>query len=83
MFIADQNGDNKTVSIEILEKWPSADHYAKEVPMTMTSLAELLETFSDTVFSVCFHKLPTVDGAVEKLEAHNLASAKKDAAKLA
>lgn len=69
--------------MEILEKWPSADHYAKEVPMTMSSLAELLETFSDTVFSVCFHKLPTVDGAVEKLNAHSLASAKKDAAKLA
>ena len=50
--VADQNGDNKTVSQEILEKWPSADHYAKEVPMTMTSLAELLETFSDTVFTV-------------------------------
>jgi hypothetical protein len=83
VFIADQNGDNKTVSQEILEKWPSADHYAKEVPMTMTSLAELLETFSDTVFTVCFHKLPTVDGAVEKFEAHSLASAKKDAAKLA
>lgn len=69
VFIADQNGDNKTVSKEIIEKWPSADHYAKEVPMTMTSLAELLETFSDTVFTVCFHKQPTVDGAAEKLSA--------------
>lgn len=51
--------------------------------MTMTSLAELLETFSDTVFKVCFHKQPTVDGVVEKLESTNLANAKKDAAKLA
>ena len=49
--------------------------------MTMTALAELLETFSDTVFTVCFHKQPTVEGAIEKLEAVNLASAKKDASK--
>ena len=83
VFVNDQNGDSKMVSSSILEKWPSADHYAKEVPMTMTSLAELLETFSDTVFTVCFHKQPTVDGAVDKLNAESLASAKKDAAKLA
>lgn len=51
--------------------------------MTMTSLAELLETFSDTVFTVCFHRQPTVDGAVEKLSAQDLASTKKEAAKLA
>lgn len=48
--------------------------------MTMTSLAELLETFSDTVFTVCFHKQLTVDGAVERLETLNLARVKKDAA---
>lgn len=83
VYIADQNGDNKTVSKEIIEKWPSADHFAKEVPMTMTSLAELLETFSDTVFSVCFHKQPTVDSAADKLNAVDLAGAKKDAAKIA
>ena len=49
----------------------------------MTSLAELLETFSDTVFTVCFHKQPTVDSATDKLNAVNLAGVKKDAAKIA
>lgn len=51
--------------------------------MTMTTLAELLETFSDTVFTVCFHKQPTVDNAADKLNAVDLAGAKKDAAKIA
>ncbi len=54
--VSDHNGDIKTVSKEILEKWASASHFEKEVGMNMTGLAELIETFSDTVFTVCFHK---------------------------
>jgi hypothetical protein len=46
----------------------SGTHFAKEVPMNMTALAELLETFYDTVFTVCFHKQATVDSAKETLD---------------
>lgn len=56
------------VSRDIVEKMVSGTHFAREVGMNMTGLAELLETFSDTIFSVSFHKQPTVDGALEKLE---------------
>lgn len=63
VVVDDHNGDNKTVSKEILEKWASATHFEKEVGMNMTGLAELIETFSDTVFTVCFHKQPSLDAA--------------------
>jgi hypothetical protein len=42
------------VSKDIVEKMASGSHFAKEVALNMTSLAELLETFSDTVFTVTF-----------------------------
>ena len=35
-------GGEMIVSRDILENMHSADHYKKEVPMNMTSLAELL-----------------------------------------
>jgi hypothetical protein len=54
--VSDHNGEIKNVSKSILEKWASASHFEKEVGMNMTGLAELIETFSDTVFTVCFHK---------------------------
>jgi hypothetical protein len=41
----------------------SASHFAKEVPMNMTGLAELLEQCSDTVFTVQFHKQPNKEAA--------------------
>ena len=56
------------VSRDIIEKMASASHYKQEVAMNMTALAELLETFSDTVFTVQFHKQPTVESAQEALE---------------
>ena len=34
----------------------SADHYAKELKISMSSLADILETIFETVFTVCFHK---------------------------
>ena len=45
----------------------SGTHFAKEVPMTMTALAELLSDFSDHVFTVSFHRQPTADYAEEAL----------------
>jgi hypothetical protein len=49
------------VSRDIVEKMASASHFAKEVPMNMTGLAELLEELSDTVFTVQFNKLQNKD----------------------
>jgi hypothetical protein len=34
----------------------SANHFAKEVAMNMTELAELIETVGDTAFTVTFRK---------------------------
>lgn len=50
LTVEDQNGTTMQVSRNIVEKMASGTHFAKEVPMTMTGLAELLEGFSDTVF---------------------------------
>ncbi len=52
------------VSLDILENMDSADHYEKEVPCTMTELAEILEGASDTIFQVQFHKKPTEQSVV-------------------
>jgi Mor family transcriptional regulator len=38
------------VSVDILENMDSADHFEKEVPSTMTELAEVLQGASDTIF---------------------------------
>ena len=40
------------VSLDILENMESADHFEKEEPCTMTQLAEMLESVSDTIFKV-------------------------------
>ncbi len=45
----------------------SANHFAKEVPMNMTELAELLETVGDTVFTVSFRKQVNEERVQEKL----------------
>ena len=49
----------------------------------MTALAELLETFSDTIFTVSFHKQPTVDNALAKLESTSFKDLAKKASALA
>ena len=59
------------VSRDIIEKMDSGSHFAKEVPTNMTSLAEILQTVSDTVFSVQFKKQPTAENATESLENFN------------
>lgn len=50
----------------------SASHFAKEVHLNMTALAELLESCSDTVFTCQFHKLATPEHVFEKLDAVSL-----------
>jgi hypothetical protein len=44
------------VSRDILEKMSSATHFTREVGLTMTALAELLSTVSDTIITVQFKK---------------------------
>jgi hypothetical protein len=45
----------------------SADHYQKEVKCTMTDLAGLIESCSDTIFKVSFKKKVDPQDVVEKL----------------
>ena len=61
-------GDRMYVSRDILEQMESADHYEKEVQMTKTELAELLQGVQDHVFTVYFHKKPTVENTLETLQ---------------
>jgi hypothetical protein len=46
----------------------SADHFKKEVPCTMTELAEVLQTASDTAFTVRFHKKPNEDAIAAQIK---------------
>lgn len=64
------------VSKDIVENMASATHFAKEVSMNMTAMAELFETCSDTIFTVSFHKQATIDGAKVKLDSIRLADLK-------
>ena len=64
--IENQDGRSFDVSTDIITNdMDSADHYDKEVPMNMTSLAEFLVGLGDTVFTCSFRKLPTVEAAEE------------------
>jgi hypothetical protein len=67
--VQDQHGNLMHVSRDIVEKMASGTHFAKEVPMNMTGLAELLEQCSDTLFTIQFHKQPNKDTAQELIEA--------------
>ena len=60
-------GQTMHISRDIIEKMHSADHFKTSVPMNMTSLAELLESVGDTVFSVKFHKKPNEDQVQKRL----------------
>ena len=60
-------GDRMYVSKDILEQMESADHFDSEFPMTKTGLAELLQTVQDHIFTVYFHKKPTVENTLESL----------------
>ena len=47
------------ISRDILDNMYSGDHFDKEVPMTVTELAELLHTVQDHIFTVGFRKQAT------------------------
>ena len=66
--VENQWGNLLYVSRDLLEKMSSATHFTKEVAMNMTSLAELIETVSDTVFSVSFKKQANKESAEELLK---------------
>ena len=55
----------------------SADHYDKEVKVTMTDLAGLIEQCSDTIFKVSFKKKVDPQDVVEKLQQGNLSDQKE------
>ena len=55
------------VSRDIIEKMNSASHFKTAVHMSMTALAELLESVGDTVFSVRFHKKPNEEQVQKRL----------------
>lgn len=52
----------------IIKSAYSADHYQKEVKCTMTDLAGLIESCSDTIFKVSFKKKVDPQDVVEKLQ---------------
>jgi len=70
------------VSRDLIEKMDSGSHFATEVPMNMTGLAEILTTVSDKVFTVRFKKQPSVESASEKLAEYSFKDI-KDAKKRA
>lgn len=64
------------VSKDIIERMESGDHFDKEVGMNMTTLADLIETFSDTIFQINFRKQPNKDDAEEILKGIKFADLK-------
>ena len=68
------------VSKDIIEKMNSANHFKKTVPMNMTSLAELLESVGDTVFSVRFHKKLNEEQVQKRLQETKLSDLKDKSA---
>jgi len=60
-------GETMHVSKDIIEKMDSGNHNAKEQPVNMTELAEILESVGDTVFTVSFKKLVKESDVQDKL----------------
>jgi len=73
-------GQTMHVSKDIIEKMHSANHFKTSVPMNMTSLAELLESVGDTVFSVRFHKKSNEEQVQKRLQETKLSDLKDKAA---
>jgi hypothetical protein len=67
------------VSRDILEKMSSATHFAREVGLNMTALAELLSTVSDTIFTVQFKKQVNKEAAEKVLKETSAADLKNKA----
>ena len=56
------------MSKELLETMYSAQHYDREIAVSMTGLAELLHSVQDIIFTVSFKKRPTEANAVQLLQ---------------
>lgn len=69
------------VSKDLLEKMDSADHFKKEVPLSMTELVEILESAHDTIFKVQFKKQVKEDDVEKVLKDLSPADVKKEAKK--
>ena len=67
------------MSRDIVENMYSASHYAKEVNMNMTSLAEVLQSVADNIFTVQFRAKPKEQDAVSIIQGLNLADLQKPA----
>ena len=65
--VENQFGNTLYVSKDILEGMYSGDHFENEVAMNMTSLAELLQSVQDHIFTVTFRKQPTEEKAADLL----------------
>ena len=61
-------GGNWKMSVDLLQKMDSADHYDYEIPMARGELVEMLESTRDTIFTICFRKKVQQKNIVEKLE---------------
>ena len=66
--VDNSHGNQMYVSKDIIEKMDSGDHFAKEVSMNMTGLADLLFNVGDTVLTCKFKKQPNKESAEEVLE---------------
>ena len=67
MTVENKWGHTLKVSRDIVENMHSGSHYAKEVPMNLSDLAELLVSLSDNVFTCKLRSLPSVQAADEHL----------------
>jgi hypothetical protein len=74
-------GGSWFISKDILEKemW-SGDHFDKEIKCTMTDLSGIIESCSDTIFTVQFKKMVDQKDVEAKLEATSLADLKNNSA---
>lgn len=58
----------------------SGDHFDKEIKCTMTDLSGIIESCSDTIFTVQFKKMVDQKDVEAKLEATSLADLKNNSA---
>lgn len=54
--VASVAGGSWTMSLDLVQKMDSADHYDYEIPMNRGELVEILENAKDTIFTICFKK---------------------------
>ena len=66
--VRNQHGHTMQMSKELLETMYSAQHYAREVNMNMTGLAELLQSVQDVIFTIEFKRQPTEQSAFDIIQ---------------